>query len=276
MSNPGSFEIHAFACTDTGRVRKTNEDSLYVANLSDGTGIEDSGILRFPSGACGALFAVADGMGGAAAGEMASRICLQTLYGEIADLMRSERHPDPESVEQMLINAVGTANRRIYDLSRSYDEYAGMGTTLTTALELHGSLVIGQVGDSRGYLICDDGIRQVTRDQSLVAKMVSDGELTLEEARRHPERNILLQAVGVRDSVELALKRVTLYPNDNLLLCSDGLHSQVFDDEMCEIVLSAGNARDACLQLVALANKRGGPDNITAVLVRFLPLSHRL
>jgi protein phosphatase len=227
--------------------------------------------MRFSSGPLGALFAVADGMGGAASGETASHVCLKTLHGEVLARIRGLRNPGPDALEQVLIDAVGAANHRVFELSHAYEEYAGMGTTLTTALELGGRLVIGQIGDSRAYLVRDDDICRITRDQSLVAQMVSAGELTEEEARHHPERNILLQALGVRSTVSLALKHYIVRGGDMLLLSTDGLHSQMSDDEIFEIITGSPSARDACLELVDLANKRGGPDNITALLIEFLP-----
>ncbi len=271
MTGSSHYQIHAFACSDVGRVRAGNEDSFFVANLSEGMRIEKNGILRFPAGPLGSLFAVADGMGGAAAGEMASKLCLKTLYHEVQELIQEAGQPDEGLLEEILIGAVGTANNRIYGLGSSNHEYAGMGTTLTTVLELNGGFLIGQVGDSRAYLLRQGQIRQLTRDQSLVGQKVSEGILTEEEARRHPERNILLQAVGVRPAVELALKSVPLHLGDVLLLCSDGLHSQMSSREIYEVVEDSSGPGDACLALVDLANERGGPDNITAVLVQFLP-----
>ncbi len=271
MAAHDHYEIHAFACTDVGRVRSTNEDSFFVANLSKGVGIESSGTMKFPSGPQGSLFAVADGMGGAAAGELASRLCLETLYGEVMGLIRAARKTSSQTIEQILIDAVGIANHRVFELGRNHEEYNGMGTTLTAAFELRGKLVIGQIGDSRAYLIREDEIYQLTRDQSLVAQMVSEGRLTEDQARHHPERHILLQTLGVRAAVELGLREVPVVPGDILLLCSDGLHSQVRADEISEIVLDCGDVREAGLELINLANDRGGPDNITCVLVEFLP-----
>ncbi len=270
MSADSFYRVHVFALSDVGQVRRANEDSFVAANLTEGVGIEESGILRFVSGPQGSLFAVADGMGGAAAGETASKLCLQVLYDELMAL-GGDRKPDPDSLEKNLIDAVGTANRRVFELSRSDADLAGMGTTLTVALELRGRLAIGQVGDSRAYLIRDDTIRQLTRDQSLVAQRVHEGEISEEEARNHPQRNILLQALGVRSTVELGLRGAQLRPYDVLLLCSDGLHSQMSSDEILDIVLNSGSAREACRSLVDLANERGGPDNITAVLIEFVP-----
>jgi PPM family protein phosphatase len=273
MSLPNGYEVIASACSDLGRRRRTNEDSFLVANLSRGTRSESDGTMRFSSGHQGCLFAVADGMGGAAAGAMASRICLETLLDEVITMIQGARILGIGDVERILIEAVGSANRRVFDIGCSRQEYVGMGTTLTAAFELAGSLVIGQVGDSRAYLVREEGIRQLTRDQSLVGEMVSRGEITEREARGHPERSVLLQALGVRSSVELSLKNAAVHPGDILLLCSDGLHSQVSADEICEIVRASRSTAKACTELTRLANNRGGPDNITSVIAEFLPSS---
>jgi PPM family protein phosphatase len=268
---PASYchAIHAFAYSDVGKVRRTNEDSFVIADLTRGIGIEENGILKFESGRQGALFAVADGMGGAAAGEMASRIGVKSVYEEVLQLSEEIREVDTELLDQILIDAVGIANRRIFDISHSKQDFKGMGTTLTAVLELQGQLAIGQIGDSRAYLIRNQSIRQLTRDQSLVAQKVSNGELTEAQARQHPERNILLQALGMGPTVQLGIVNATARAEDMILLCSDGLHAQMSADEINEIVLYSANEQDACLELVNLANDRGGPDNITAVLVRF-------
>jgi protein phosphatase len=270
MTVPTSYEVHAFAQTDVGRVRASNEDSFFVADLTQGIRIEKNGKLRFSSGPQGSLFAVADGMGGAAAGEMASKLGLRTLYREVQEMARDLRQAGAEEMEEVLIDSVGAANRRIFEVGCRNQEYTGMGTTLTVVLELMGYVVIGQVGDSRAYLLREDGIRQLTRDQSLVAHRVSIGELTEEEARQHPERNILLQALGVRPTVELALRSATVRHGDVILLCSDGLHSQMSSDEIYDFVINSSSPEQACLDLVECANARGGPDNITAMLVQFL------
>jgi serine/threonine protein phosphatase PrpC len=271
MSRDNQYQILAFARTDVGRVRSANEDSLVVSNLSEGIRIEQSGYLRFASNSSGALFAVADGMGGAAAGETASRVCLRTLYHEVQDSAHRHRLGSDRVMERILIDAVGNANRRVYDMARRDPLLSGMGTTLTVVLQAYDRMVIGQIGDSRAYHLRESGIRQLTRDQSLVAQMVSAGKLTEEEARRHPEKNVLLQAIGVRPQVELALRSASLEPGDILLLCSDGLHTQMSSDEIFDVVWDSSGPDDACTALVDLANRRGGPDNITAVLVQFIP-----
>jgi len=270
MTGASYFQIHAFACSDVGRMRSANEDAFFVSDLTEGLRIEKNGVLRFRSGIFGSLFAVADGMGGAAAGEMASKLCVRSLYQEVQDMIQDVRRPDESWIERILIEAVGSANRRVYEMGTHYEEYAGMGTTLTSVFEFHGRLLIGQIGDSRAYLLRRNQIRQLTRDQSLIGQMVSDGEMTEEQGRRHPERNILLQALGVRPTVELALKSVALQHGDVILLCSDGLHGQMSTQEIFDVVAGSSGPGIACLALVDLANERGGPDNITSVLVQFL------
>jgi serine/threonine protein phosphatase PrpC len=274
MAAVGTYQVQAFACSDVGRVRTSNEDYFLIANLSEGVRIDSernrTNSLRFASGAYGSLFAVADGMGGAAAGETASRTGLIVLYKEIQEMIRDVRQPDPEVLEEILIDAVATANRRVFEMACADRQLTGMGTTLTAVLELQGRLMIAQIGDSRAYLLRRDGIRQLTRDQSLVAQKVSTGELTEEQARRHPERNILLQALGVRPKVELALRSSAVHPEDVLLLCSDGLHALMSSQEIFDVIVESASPPDACRGLVDLANRRGGPDNVTVVLVQFL------
>jgi PPM family protein phosphatase len=270
-----TYQVHAFACSDVGRVRTSNEDYFVIANLSEGVRIDSernrTNVLQFPSGTYGSLFAVADGMGGAAAGETASRTGLLVLYKEIQEMIRDVQQPDDEVLEEILIDAVASANRRVYEMACADRQLAGMGTTLTAVLEMQGRLMIAQIGDSRAYLLRREGIRQLTRDQSLVAQKVSAGELTEEQARRHPERNILLQALGVRSKVELVLKSSAVHPEDVLLLCSDGLHALMSSDEIFDVVVESASPHEACRGLVDLANRRGGPDNVTVVLVQFLP-----
>jgi serine/threonine protein phosphatase PrpC len=146
-----------------------------------------------------------------------------------------------------------------------------MGTTLTVAFEVRGRTVIGQVGDSRAYLLREDRIGQLTADQTIVAQRVMAGEITEEQARSHAERNILLQAMGAQPDVRPAFLWATLQPWDILLLCSDGLHGQMDSDDIYNAVADAPDLTTAAATLVALANSRGGPDNITVVLAQFLP-----
>jgi PPM family protein phosphatase len=271
MSDYVRYRIQAYGCTDSGRVRESNEDSFGISSLSEGIHLERNGAYSFSSGRFGSLFMVADGMGGAAGGGVASRLAVQVLYRELMHHVRRRRDPDELDMEQLLTQGVAAANSEIYQKSRQNRSLRGMGTTLTTLFELNGLLVAGQIGDSRAYLLRSDGIRHVTRDQSLVAQMVSRGQITEEEARLHPERNVLLQAMGVEPRVQLTLRRLTLRPHDVYLLCSDGLHSQLRDEEIFEVVADSSSQMAACEELVDLANRRGGPDNITVLLVQFIP-----
>jgi PPM family protein phosphatase len=269
MAFANNFRINAFACSNVGQVRSTNEDSFVIANLTEGVRIERDGDLKFSSGPNGSFFAVADGMGGAAAGQMASRIGLGEVYRKVQGFIREIRQPEDGEIEEILVDAVAAANRKVYKLGSDNEDYEGMGTTLTAALELHGRIVIAQIGDSRAYLLREGRIRQLTKDQSLVAQRVLAGEITEEDARRHPERNVLLQALGVRPKVEIVLQSATLRPDDVLLLCSDGLHGQMSAEEIYETLAKSPSPYDACLNLVDLANHRGGPDNITVLLIQF-------
>jgi serine/threonine protein phosphatase PrpC len=270
METDPCFRIRAFARSDVGKIRSGNEDSLLIANLSEQVRINKNGTLEFISGPCGSLFAVADGMGGAAAGETASRTGVDVFYKEVQWLVRERHGQSDDAVEELLIDAVANANRMVYKLGCENEDFRGMGTTLTAALELNGRLTIAQIGDSRAYLFRDGQVRQLTRDQSLVAQKVLSGELTEESARRHPERNILLQALGIRPEVEIALQSAALRPNDVLMLCSDGLHAQMSSSEIYRAVAESTSPYNACADLVDLANRRGGPDNITVLLIQFL------
>jgi PPM family protein phosphatase len=270
MEIPPRFLINAYACSDMGRVRSNNEDSFLIANLTERVRINKSGKLEFASGPCGALFAVADGMGGAAAGEMASRMGLDVFYREVQRLVREIHRPDTSEVEEILVDAVACANRAVYKLGSENEDFQGMGTTLTAAFELNGRLTIAQIGDSRAYLFRDGRIRQLTRDQSLVAQKVISGELTEERARQHPERNILLQALGNRPEVKVALQSAAMRSNDVLMLCSDGLHAPLSPSEIYKAVAESTSPHNACADLVDLANRHGGPDNITVLLIQFL------
>jgi PPM family protein phosphatase len=272
MSSMNRCLVHVCGLTDVGQVREDNEDKFLIADLTQELRRETNCSLEFLSDKRGTLFAVADGMGGASAGQLASRLAVRTLFNQVH--VSTDVHPmlDDETVEGIILDAVDTANRRIFSESSSAREAEGMGTTLTLAFEIRGRIVIGHVGDSRAYLLRKEGIGQLTQDQTLVASKVLSGELTEIEARRHPNRNLLLQALGAQPEVKPALSQwVPLHPWDVLLLCSDGLHDQMEADEIYATVAESPNISEAAAALVELANQRGGPDNITVVLAQFLP-----
>ncbi len=240
--------------TDAGRVRDHNEDSL-AAVPPEGTSAE---VLERK----GHLFLVADGMGGHAAGATASSIATQRV-------MQAYYEDDSDDLRASLERAFRLANAAIFDQSLSNLVYAGMGTTLVAAVCQDHRFLVANVGDSRAYLIRDGGIRQLTQDHSWVAEAVRQGTLSTEQARHHPRRNVITRSLGNRPDVEVDFFEEGLLPGDTLVLCSDGLSGLVYDEEIRDIVLAhASQPQAAAEQLVDLANERGGPDNITVVIVR--------
>jgi serine/threonine protein phosphatase PrpC len=262
----GYFEMQiSLAClTDVGRVRSSNQDCFIAVDLSKNETIRESGELPASQiGQRGWFLAVADGLGGAKAGDVASRVAMEELSSSLV------RDLNGESNVIRLRDSVKSANGKIFEMSRSNSDYNGMGATLTAAIIQDGKALIAQVGDSRAYLIRKGDIKQITKDQSLMQALIDAGQLTEEQAEHFRFRNIILHAVGVAEDVEPDLGIVTLNRGDVLLLCSDGLSNKVGNLDMYGIVTKSENLGTACKQLVDLANKRGGEDNITVVLARF-------
>ncbi|MBI4858783.1 MAG: Stp1/IreP family PP2C-type Ser/Thr phosphatase [Candidatus Riflebacteria bacterium] len=245
--------------TNRGRKRDHNEDDLYVFSALD-TDFETRGML----------FAVADGMGGHAGGEYASRIAVESLekFYQL-DLGQGENAPNPQD---MLRRCIEEAHSHIYSQAQSQPVLRGMGTTLTAALLNNGTLNVGQIGDSRAYLIRNCSIKQLTNDHSLVAEQIRMGIITPEEAACHPARNIITRALGTKEKVEPDFYTFALESDDRVLMCSDGLHGVVEDDRLLEITLQAADAPSACIRLVEEANANGGPDNITVVIIHLKPI----
>ena len=224
--------------TDVGRQRSANEDSL---------------VLNPP------LFAVADGMGGAKAGEVASAVAVEAV---------EDATESGEPTEAQLANIVRQANRRIYDLAVADESRRGMGTTLTLA-KLHGDEVsLAHVGDSRAYRLRGGELEQLTRDHSLVAELERSGQITPEAAEHHPQRSIITRALGPEPDVEVDTYTLAGREDDLFLICSDGLTSMISDDELGSILRSAGSLDEAAEELVRAANQSGGKDNITVILFR--------
>jgi protein phosphatase len=203
------------------------------------------------------LFAVADGMGGARGGEIASRVAA-TALGESVD----------GSGEARVVALIQEANRQVYERAREDTDASGMGTTITLALFENGIVSIGHVGDSRAYLIRDRRLDQLTEDHSLVAELVRSGRLTQEEADQHPHRSVITRVVGTEEAVEVDTLTVPMEPGDVFLLCSDGLPTMVGDEHILAVVRGAeGDLDRAADELVRAANAGGGEDNVTVVLV---------
>lgn len=229
--------IASSAHTDTGRRRRRNEDAF---------------VCEPP------LFAVADGMGGAQAGEVASRLAAESL--------REQELGGLSSPEQT-VELIREANRRVYAYSSENASARGMGTTMTVALVEGNVVTIGHVGDSRAYLLRDDQLTQLTQDHSLVAELVRSGRLSAKEAESHPRRSVITRALGTDSEVEVDVLSLRAQDRDVFLLCSDGLTSMVSDEEIARLLLSArDDLDDAGKKLIAAANQAGGEDNITVVL----------
>lgn len=238
--------MKTFSMTDIGRKREINQDYVFAT---------DETIGNLPN-----LLVVADGMGGHRAGDFASRFTVEVLAEEVQN--SKETHP-----EQILGNAIQTANERLMEEAAKDSRLEGMGTTLVAATILDHVLYFANVGDSRLYLINKE-IRQLSKDHSMVEEMVRLGGLTEEEAKHHPDKNIITRAMGVKDKVEPDFFEYRLKGGDTILMCSDGLTNMVDDDEIFQIVKSARDIVEAVETLIQRANENGGSDNIGIVLAQ--------
>ncbi|MGD1995040.1 MAG: protein phosphatase 2C domain-containing protein [Anaerolineae bacterium] len=243
-----------------GEARRHNEDTVLVITTA-----HDGGDDIIPASG---IFVLADGMGGHQAGEVASSLAARAVAHHIMhqfclpiliDQGHSRSHPP---LNEVLVDAVQTANDTVAD------RVPGGGTTLTCALVLGPRVYIAHVGDSRAYVVTDDALDQITQDHSLVDRLVELGQLTRDEAAMHPQKNVLYRAVGQKGMLEVDTYVRTIPHGGRLLLCSDGLWSMVSDTEMGDIVASAPSLQAACESLIAAANRAGGPDNVTAILVK--------
>jgi protein phosphatase len=260
--------IRVFAKSDLGKTRDHNEDNYLVADLSKRDITAPVSEREYELGERGLLLVVADGMGGAAAGELASEMATDTIYKQLVEGWGSEDEKTGQRFASRLKEAVETANHAIHDYAKAHPENRGMGTTATVVGVLEDHLYVTQVGDSRAYLIRGKDAHQLTKDQSLMQRLVEAGELTEEEAAQSERRNIILQALGPDAKVKVDLTHQDLRRGDILVLCSDGLSGQVKKEEIAKAALESKDLAAAATRLVALANERGGPDNITVILAR--------
>jgi serine/threonine protein phosphatase PrpC len=264
-----AIRVEVFGKTDLGRTRDHNEDRFLVADLTRKAASLQPDVRQHDIGPRGTLLVVADGMGGAAAGELASEMATDTIYDHLVKTWNAEDEVTPQRFAYRLKEAVEVANASIHAHAKAHPEVRGMGTTTTAAGVLNDHLYLTQVGDSRAYLIRGGHAHQITKDQSLMQRLVEAGELTEEEAAQSERRNIILQALGPDPKVKVDLTHQEVRRGDILVLCSDGLSGQVKKDEIAKVVTQAKDLGAACDQLIALANERGGPDNITVVIARF-------
>src|SRR5213594_1392804 len=263
------IRVQVYARTDTGKTREHNEACFLVADLTRGERAADSAQRQHDMGERGSLFVVADGMGGAAAGEIASVMATDTIFDQMRKMWGAEKEATAQRFAYRLKEAVEVANTHIHSYAKAHPEVRGMGTTTTAAGVLADHLFLTQVGDSRAYLIRQGVATQLTKDQSLMQRLVEAGELTEEEAAQSERRNIILQALGPDPKVKVDLTHQELRRGDLLVLCSDGLSGQVKKEEIAQIVSTTPDLTAVCDKLIALANERGGPDNITVVVARF-------
>ncbi len=226
--------------SDIGKQRKTNEDGYLISNP---------------------IFAVADGMGGHSAGEVASTIALQTIKRSLRKI------PKEEAIPELLVKSIQGANIAVFQKSTAQVEQRGMGTTLTVALLLEDKLYLGHIGDSRAYLLRDGKLVQLTEDHSLVGQMVKEGVLSAKEAKMHPQRSILIRALGIEPKVQIDISVSEIKPKDKILLCTDGLTVMLSDPEIEKLLNEPEEPQSICQKLIDAANGHGGEDNITVILL---------
>lgn len=241
--------MEAWGLTDVGNVRSQNQDAFRIVEL----------------GKDALLAVVCDGMGGAKSGNVASRLASEVFSEEVKRSFSADLTPD--EAEQVLRAAANLANISVFEQSQLSEDYAGMGTTLVAALTYPRATLVLNIGDSRAYLINADGVQCITRDHSVVEMMVQRGELTPEQAKTHPSKNLITRAVGTEETVFSDVFRVETEPEDCILLCSDGLSNQMADQEILFEVVHGARRDDCCRRLLEIAKNRGAPDNVTSVLI---------
>lgn len=251
--------IEAFGKTDVGRRRKLNEDNLLIDRDTN-------------------LYAVCDGMGGHNAGEVASKMAIETLHAFIAKSQGEEKditwpyglEPHLSFEANRLKTAIKLANKRVFKAADNREDYTGMGTTLVAALVNDGTLTVGNVGDSRCYMVRAGKITQLTRDDSWVSAAWAEGILSSDEIDRHPLRNVITKAVGAKDKIELETSEHKLAAGDIILLCSDGLHAMITDDQILALLHPLpGSLEKTADVLIDAANEAGGKDNVSVVLLEY-------
>ncbi|HEX2656696.1 MAG TPA: PP2C family serine/threonine-protein phosphatase [Polyangia bacterium] len=254
--------------TNVGTTRKKNQDTFVIAELESGRVSRPCLRTDITVSRPGLLMVVCDGMGGAAAGEVASRLAAKSIKQHLQTEGTRAREAPGESLERAVLNA----NDAVLGEARAHPEEKGMGTTCTAAILAPERLAVAQVGDSRAYLLRDGRLRALTRDQTLAAQLVEAGALKPEEVKRFPYRNVLSQALGTKGTVDPVITDEELREGDRVLLCSDGLHGSVSDEAIAKILGSAGDVAAASEELIAAALSAGGPDDITVIVAECGPM----
>ncbi len=240
--------MNSWAVTDRGIVRSQNQDAFYTYNSPD----DDLSILL-----------VCDGMGGAKAGNVASELAIRVFKTEAK---KSLPYIPPEHILSEMKHLAEISNSAVYELSQTDSDCRGMGTTMVSAVIKGDKLYVANVGDSRAYLIADGTMTQITRDHSVVEDMVARGDITREESRLHPSKNLITRAVGTVETVECDTFSMDIKSGDYILLCTDGLTNLVTDEEVLDVVKTSVSVKECCNTLLALALEYGAPDNVTIVL----------
>jgi PPM family protein phosphatase len=262
----GEIRVRLFGRTDVGQIREHNEDNFLIGDLTRRSRTLLEGDREQSVGEWGSVMGVCDGMGGAAAGEIASQLAVDIIFER---LIQGEPPTEHDDLARRLVHAVEDAGIRIFNEARADRTRRGMGTTATIAALVDARLFVAQVGDSRAYILRGDKLVQVSRDQSLVNQLIEAGQLTEEEAETFEHNNIILQALGTAETVQVDLTYVDLERGDRLLLCSDGLSGMVRADELKEVLIGQKDPLDACKELTDRANRAGGHDNITVIVADF-------
>lgn len=239
------------ASTDIGIVRQINQDSMFVSKNS-----------AFP------LFIVADGMGGHKAGEVASEMAVSIITTSL-----SSRLMDDDvivNIEKEILDSIKKANRELLNHSQVIEDCNGMGTTITLGYIKGAKLYVGHVGDSRAYIIRNEELKQITDDHSLVNELLKNGDISIEEAMKHPQKNVITRAVGTNEDICIDINSFELKENDIILFCSDGLTNMIEEHELKDLFIGIKDVQEACDSAVSLAKDKGGRDNITVIGIRFL------
>jgi PPM family protein phosphatase len=255
--------------TDVGITRDHNEDAFAFLDLDTGQSHADASEGEIDVGLRGVVLVVADGMGGAAAGEIASEMAVEAVLDTFRAQWMNNPGRDTDTFVETIRDAADTANHRIFAFAGAHPEHTGMGTTATIAGLLGNSLYLAQVGDSRAYIVRDGVAHQITKDQSLMQQLIEAGEMTPDQAEVSERRNIILQALGPDSTVRPDFTQQPLARGDTLVMCSDGLTTHLRATDIARIVSASRDPDDACEQLIAAANADGGHDNITVVVTQF-------
>jgi PPM family protein phosphatase len=273
MAELPTINLALYAQTDVGMVRSGNEDNFLILDLSTGKSWtaseqEPKELLTYTQGYYGSLLAVSDGMGGALAGEVASRLAVDTVRDRMLQLQAHDRYSKIPFHERLRVS-IEQANILIHGESQTNPAHKGLGATFTAVATQGNQIFFAQVGDSRAYLIRQGKIFRITKDQSLVQQLIDAGQITEEEAETHSYRNVILQALGAHNNVNVEVSSLPLCQLDTLVICSDGLSGKIHSEEIERVVNEASDFKSACQTLIDLANERGGEDNITVVIAQF-------